>query len=253
MTAHNQFEIQLQNFQNEANNVARYVYTDFSIKHAASKSLNLLFRLNHTPTFWNTTSAALQTAAYISLGRIFDKKSCYNIDQLIRSAESNIDLFQRAALAKRKCEIARGTPLWLDQYLNEAYYPNPKDFTEIKKKIAKYRITYEKGFKPARNKCIAHREKHHRDEVNALFGLGKVKDLWQLTTFLLQLHQVLWELYHNGNKPKFRPIRYSISSLYRKANGTPEHEYIVGETKKLMKFLEYATQNNNPAKKKVIP
>lgn len=239
--SHQSFETQLQNFHNEANNVASYVYADFSINHEASKSKRLLHRLNETPTFWLTTSAALQTAAYISLGRIFDKHkdSRYTIDYLIKSAESNIDLFQREALAKRKRHLDHSL---LTRYLDEAYYPNQNDFDLLKKKITTFRSLYEKSFRPARNKYIAHREKQEKEEVAALFGRGKVKDLWKLTTFLLQLHDILWQLYHNGRKPQFFKMPYSISTISRqkKQYSSFAHEHIVEETQKLMKFLKNA-------------
>ena len=36
-------------------------------------------RLNSTATFWIACTAALQSAAYISIGRVFDRKSPYNL------------------------------------------------------------------------------------------------------------------------------------------------------------------------------
>lgn len=244
MTAHRQFLTQLGNFDNEARNAARYVYADLAIQHAASKSKRLLNHLNETPTFWLTTSAAFQTAAYISLGRIFDKNSRYNIDQLLCSAESNISLFQREALAERKREGQTPDPPWLDEYLDNAYYPGPHDFTRLKVKVEEYRSLYDKAIKPARNKYIAHREKQGHKEVSSLFGRGLVKDLWRLTTFLQQLHEVLWELFHNGRKPRFRPMRYSVAAMFDKPpSGTSAHEDIVRETQKLMQFIENGMPN----------
>lgn len=239
MSAHRQFLTQLKNFDNESRNAARYAYANFAIQHAASKSKRLLSRLNKTPTFWLAASAAFQTAAYISLGRIFDNNSRYNIDQLLCSAESNISLFQRKALAERKREGRTSNPPWLLDYLNKAYYPKPNDFFRLRKKVNEYRALYEHAFKPARNKYIAHREKQEQEEVSALFGRGKIKDIWRLTTFLQQLHEALWQLYHNGQKPRFRPMRHSVAAMFKDLpNGTSAHEGIVRETQKLMKMLE---------------
>lgn len=173
---------------------------------------------------------------------MFDKhkESRYNIDQLLLSAETNIGLFQREALAKRKQHL---DPSLLSKYLDEAYYPNQKDFILLKNKVAVFRTLYENSFKPARNRYIAHREKEDREEVDALFARGKIKDLWRLTTFLLQLHDILWELYHNGRKPHFRRKPYSIATISRQAkqNSSLAHEYIVEGTQKLIKFIEHAT------------
>lgn len=104
MTIGNKFLTQLKNFDSETRNAASYAYAYLAIDQAASRSQLLLDRLNDTPTFWLTVSAACQTAAYITLGRIFDNKSPYNVDQLLKAAESNLSLFQRPALAERKRE-----------------------------------------------------------------------------------------------------------------------------------------------------
>lgn len=244
MSAHHQFVTQLQNFDNEARNAARYVYADLAVQHAASKSKRLLHRLNETPMFWLTTAAAFQTAAYISLGRVFDNNSRYNINQLLDSVESNTALFQRDALAERKREGRAADPPWLDDYLKKAYYPSAKDFALLRKKVDDCRALYEKVVKPARNKYIAHREKQEHSEVSALFGRGKTKDLWRLTTFLQQLHEVLWNLLHNGRKPCFRPMRYSVPAMFTKPPiGSSAHEAIVRETQQLMQLIEHATPN----------
>jgi hypothetical protein len=244
MTKDRQFLTQLKNFDNEARNAALYAYADFAIQHAASKSKRLLNRLNETPTFWLTAFAAFQTATYISLARIFDNTSAYNVEQLLSSAESNIALFQREALAERKREGRNSDPSWLREYLDKAYYPELSDFARLRKKVDEYRTLYDKAIKPARNKYIAHREKQDKEEVSALFGRGKVKDVWPLTIFLQQLHEVLWNLFHNGRKPRFHPMRYSVAAMFdRPPTGSSAHEVIVRETQKLMQFIEGYTPN----------
>jgi len=241
MSSHRDFEKQLNNFRKEVSVISSYLYADFSINHAASKSKKILNRLNETPLFWNTVSAALQTAAYIALGRVFDqhKESRYTIDKLLCSAESNIASFQREALAGRKRHDSQNpNPSWLKQYLDEAYYPSQKDFNKLKKKVVHHRAIYIKAIKPARNKYIAHREKTEANDVSALFGRGKVKDLYQLSMFLHQLHGILWQLFYNGKRPVFNRRRYSINAIFRDADGSAAHEYIVKETKQFMQFLE---------------
>jgi len=95
--------------------------------------------------------------------------------------------------------------------------------------------------RPARNKYIAHRERHGQAEMQQLFGRGKLRELWRLTTFLLQLNEALWELLHNGRKPQFRPMRYSIRSIYdSKGSQNSPHEYIVHDVKKLMQLIQSA-------------
>ncbi len=244
MNKHRQFEVQLENLLTEAGAAARYVYAGIAIQHAASKSPKLLNRLNRTPTFWIACKAAFQSAAYISLGRIFDVTSKYNIGALLDALEANLHIFQREALAERKRNGKSVDPPWLEEYLARAYYPTAKDVARLRKRIGEYRLVYERAVKPARNKYLAHREKQDRVEVSALFRGGSIKDLWRLTSFLLQLHSVLWEMLHNGRKPVFRSIRYSVKTIFdAKTQGSQPHELIVREVKELMSFIERATPN----------
>lgn len=240
--AEKRFLAQLNNFRSEARYVAYFCYADMAIKHAASRSKRLLNRLNDTPTFWNTAHSAFQTATYITLGRIFDSDGKYNIKLLLDSAESGIALFQRDALAQRKRAGHTSDPDWLDGYLDNAYYPTEQDFAHLRKKVEKARNLYKSAFQPARHHHIAHRVAQEAQEVSELFGLGKVKDLWRLIVFVQQLEEVLWHLFHNGRKPHFRPMRYSVASMFKSPpSGSSDNEYIVRETQKLMEFIENAT------------
>jgi len=244
MTRHRNFEVQLENFRRESATAAQYIYAEMAIQHAASKSKKLLSRLNNTPTFWLSCSAALQSSAYISLGRIFDTNSKYNVTALLDAMETNLDLFQREGLASRKRNGSEIDPPWLSEYLEGASYPTIKDVNRLRAMVEKYRVIYEQAVKPARNKYLAHREKEEHAEVKALFARGTVRDLWRLTTFLHQLYEVLWEQLHNGRRPVFRSLRHSVKSIYDASyHRTSPHEHMVSDVKKLMQFLETATPN----------
>ncbi|MBN4054207.1 hypothetical protein JYT87_00695 [Nitrospira defluvii] len=214
------------------------MYAEMTINQCVSQSKQLLNKLNETPTFWITVTASLQSSAYISFGRVFERKSKYNIEMLIRSAESNLDAFGEAALAERKREGKKANPPWLAKYLEDAYYPTAKDFKHLQKKIEKHRNIYLNGIKPARDEYLAHRVKEEHSEVQELFARLKNKDVWKLSSFLYQLHEVLWQLYNNGKKPRFKPIRYSIPSMVKNPpTGDAPQERILRETIELMKGL----------------
>jgi hypothetical protein len=238
MKTHLNFTIQLENFGNEANVVAQYVYAGMAIQHAASSSKELLRKLNETTLFWKSSMAAFQSAAYIAIGRIFDTKSPYNVNALLNSMEAEINLFARPALADRKRNGSIEDPMWLTDYLDKAYYPTSKDVEMLRRRVKKYREIYDRAFKPVRNKYIAHREKQALTDVQAMFAQGKVKDLWRLVAFFLKLHDVLWQQLHNGRKPMLRVSTLTIKSAYKKdrSNSTPER--IVADVKKLMNLIE---------------
>jgi len=241
---HRDFLVQLESFDNESRNAARYIYANLAIQHAGSQSRKLLGRLNETPTLWLTVGASLQTSAYIALGRIFDDDSKYNIHRLLEAGEGNLALFDRQALAHRKRQGQSSDPQWLPGYLDKAHYPTSRDFKHLRKLVAKYHDLYNRAIRPARNKYIAHRERQEHSEVSELFNRGKVKDLWRISVFLQQLHEALWKLLHDGRKPSFRRQRYSIPSMFRKPpTGSSAHEGIVREVQKLMAMLERVPPN----------
>lgn len=241
MIRHQDFLVQLENFRHESYAAAQYIYAEMAIQHAASKSKKLLNKLNDTPRFWIVCGASLQSAAYISLGRVFDTTSNYNVNALLNSMENNLHAFQRDALAERKRDGKSEDPEWLAEYLENAHYPNIKDITRLRGLIAKYRLIYERAVRPVRNKYLAHREKEDAAEIKALFAAGTIKEFWRLTTFLLQLNEMLWEQYYNGRKPVLRPVRHSVKSIFdaEHQRSTP-HESIISDVKKLMYFIEHA-------------
>jgi hypothetical protein len=246
MTRHRDFLVQLENFRREAYLAAQYLYSEMAVQHAASKSERLLNRLNMTPTFWLSHGSACQTAAYVCLGRVFDTKSRFNVDELLNAFEANLHEFSREALAARKRDGKPSDPDWLEEYLQRSHYPTSHDVARLRAKVAEYRLVYDRAIKPARHKYIAHREKEEHAEVQALFAGGKVKELWRLVTFLYSLNNALWQQYHNGRRPVLRPQRYSVKSIYNaKLQSSAPHEHIVADTKKLMEFIEHATPNSS--------
>jgi HEPN superfamily AbiU2-like protein len=236
------FERQLDNLRHESVVVATYVYAEMALQHAGSKSKKLLSRLNMTPTFWNACHAAFQSAAYVALGRVFDLKSPYNIEALLVSLEKELQLFQRPALESRKRAGFGGNTSWLKGYLDSAYYPDVKDITRLRSKVSVYREIYERAVMPVRHQYLAHRQAHDESKVQELYGRGKVKEMWRLSSFLVKLHLALRELHLNGRKPVLRPARFSVKSMYDvESHRTGPHEYIVQDVRKLMKFMESAT------------
>ena len=226
------------------------MYAEMAIQHAASKSKKLLNRLNNTPTFWLVCGASLQSSAYITIARIFDKKSKYNIDKLLDSMEHNIHLFQRDALASRKREDRTDDPDWLEDLLKSAYYLKSNDIVRLRKMVNKNRDIYNRAIMLVRHNYLAHRGIVDQAEVQKLYASGKIRELWRLTTFLLQLHSVLWEQYHNGRKPAFRSVRHSVKSIYdAEQQRSVPHESIVSDVKKLMQFIEFATLDRSPKEK----
>lgn len=234
------FERQLANLKNEATAIAYYVYAENTIEHAASKSKKLLGRLNETPTFWLTTSSALQASAYIAIARVFDQKnSRYNLFALLDAMEHELAIFEREGLAQRKMR-GQPSPPWLSEYLEKAYCPTKSDVDRLRRYVRAYNRVNQQALLPARHTYLAHRSVLDGHNVQALFGNGTVKQLWQMTTFLLRLEKALWELLHNGRRPVLQPAPYAIQGLFESSNkhSSSAHVRIIHETRLLMEMLE---------------
>ena len=210
---HRRFVDQLENLGRESASVARFVYAGETIEYRASKSKRLLQRLNETAVFWITVQSALQTSAYISLGRVFGTLGKFNISNLLIAFERDASEFQRPALSKRKWDGTGSKPEWLDEYLDTAYYPTAADVAEIRIGVEKQRKTYERAAEEVRNQYFAHRAEISPDAVNALFGKSKVQEICGLALFLVILHDALNELYLNGRKPEIRPLRTAMRGV----------------------------------------
>ena len=234
------FEKQLNNLDHEVTVIASYVYAELSIHHAASKSKKLLSVLNRTPMFWRTCYGALQSSSYVALGREFDLKSPFNIEELIVSMENDLSIFSAQALASRKSAAGLSDPVKLQNYVSKAYIPTIDDVARIRRAVQRRRLVYERAIMPVRHRYLAHRQAQGSIAVQSLYGNGRVKDVWLLSCFLHHLYQQLWNLYHNGRKPELRiSSRYSSNVMYNKpGNYSGPHERIVRDVRNLMTILE---------------
>ena len=207
------FEAELEVFRKEAEAAIQFLYGYLAVHAVAADHESVYKLLNQAPLFWNTSLGALQTAAFMALGRIFDQKSPHNLDGLIRMAQKRPEIFSRAALGRRKQGTNPIPPEWIDDYLRGAYEPAPRDFRRLRAHIQKWRKTYESNYRDIRHKLFAHKEISEQAETDALFQKGNVKELQHMCVFLGSLHDALWHLFFNGRKPILRPRRYSIDRM----------------------------------------
>ena len=235
------FAKQLENLELEATVIANYVYAEWAMHHAASKSKKLLSVLNRTPTIWKTIHASLQTSAYLALGRVFDLKSPYNIEALLASMELDIAVFSTSSLGIRKASSGFSDPTKLRTYLSTAHALTRDDIGKLRRAVKRRRDVYDRAIMPVRHQYLAHRQAH-RGSAQALYAKGKVKEMWQLSRFLQHFYNQLWMLYHNGHKPELRGApRYSPKIMYDKPS--PEsgpQERTVRDVRELMNILRSA-------------
>jgi AbiU2 len=178
-----QLEHELEVFRTEAESGIQFFYAYLAVHAVAENNRPVYQLLNKAPLFWNTSLGALQTAAFIALGRVFDQNSTHNLDRLLRGAQDNPQLFSKAALGRRKQGANVDPPEWLEDYLSEMYEPTPQDFRRLRSYVRRWRKIY--------------------------------VELQRMFAFLSSLYEALWQLFFNGRKPVLRPQRYSVEAHER--------------------------------------
>ena len=239
ITPDERFQRELEIFRTEAEAGAQFFFAYLAVHAVAYHHKSVHALLNRAPLFWNTCMGALQTSAFIALGRVFDLKSPHNLERVLRLAEGNSQIFSKAALGRRKQGTDAARPAWLDDYMRNVYEPKPADFRKLRTQVRKWRQIYEANYRAVRHKVFAHKEAADQEEVAALFSKGTNPELARLFVFLGSLHEVLLQLFLNGTKPVLRSARYSVKGM-RSLPSPPARqsvqERITHETEDFLKF-----------------
>jgi hypothetical protein len=203
----------LEVFRTEESAASQFSYAFLTV-HAVAGDVPAVFKLlNTAPLFWNTNLGGLQTAMFVTLGRIFDQKSTHNIDRVLKIAQDNPQIFSKAALGDRKRKASPNRIDWLPNYLRHAYVPKPSDFRRLRKLVRRYRKIYEDKYRDLRHKVFAHKSISDRASVDALFTRTKIRELQQMLVFLDSLYEAMFQLFVNGRNPVLRKRRYSVQRM----------------------------------------
>jgi len=245
-----EFEQELELLRTEAEAASQYFYAYLTI-HAVTGEHDAVHRLlNRSALFWNTALAALQTATFITLGRIFDQSSPHNVDRVLRIAQKHPDIFSRPALGVRKQGNAKSPPEWLPEYLVEAYVPKATDFRRLRSHVHKRRKIYDGKYRDLRHKVFAHKEITDPAAVSALYAKTNIRELQRLLVFLSSLHEALWQLFFNGRKPILQPRRYSVRRMRDLPSpaerGRGIQERITHEAEMFLMTAECVNENETP-------
>ena len=237
-----EFKCELEIFRTEGDAAVQFFYAWQTVDAVAGSDQSVHRALNRAPLFWNTTLGALQAATVVTLGRVFDPDpKNHSITRLLRLAHGNLELFSKEALAERKRELSADADQWLPTYLQSVYVPNGDDFRRLKRYVAARRRTYDEKWRPLRHQVFAHRSASESTDLAALFAKTNVRELQQLLVFLRRMHEALWQLYFNGNKPTLRPARHSVNRMRELPSLSPRHaqlqERLTHETEQLVRSL----------------
>jgi hypothetical protein len=230
------FKRALEAFRADIEPSAQFFYGYIGV-HAIAGRHNPVYRmLNTAPLFWNTSLGALQTAAFIALGRVFDRTTQNNLCSLLDFAENNRQLFSKGALrSRRQADDPRGD--WLDDFIRQAHEPTAADFRRLRKAAQRWCTAYDQHYRIPRNKVFAHTVVTDQSAVHAIMVKTKVREVERMLAFLLSLHDALWELLHNGRRPLLRRRGYSLKQMLSRPEsygGRGPHERVVIEAKRFL-------------------
>lgn len=233
-----EFEQELELFRTECESAAQFFYGYLAIHEVAKRRKSVFRLLNENPLFWNTVSGALQTAAVITIGRVFDQRSPHNLDKVVHLAQDNGTMFSKSALGKRRQAGSPERPQWLDEYLQDVYEPTTGDFQRLRAQIKTYRKIYEANYRELRHKVFAHREASDQAEIDRLVGKTNISEFERLFVFLLSTYKSLWDLFMNGRKPTHRQLRCSVNRTGRlrvPRTSTPGvHQRMIRDTERVL-------------------
>jgi hypothetical protein len=235
-----QFADELELFRREAEGAAQHFYSSLAVNAVVGRA-DVHALMNRAPLFWNTTRAALQIAAVIAIGRIFDKGSRHNVFRVLKLAQTNQTMFSKSALAARRSAEAPNAP-WLPDFIANAYVPAPREFRTLRARVDAWSRIYEQKYRDIRHRLYAHRLVTTQAEIDALFARTNIREVQRMIVFLVQFHNALWELFVNGNPPVLRAARYSVLRMRRAPRPQWQdrdvQEIIVGE---VQTFFDVAT------------
>lgn len=204
MSPEDRFLRELEQLRRGSDAAAQFLYSWLAFHKYASGRSPAVTAINKNALFWRTSLGALQTALFITLGRIFDKDPrSHGIDRLLSEAAQNPQIFSRVRQSGR-----------------EAYVPTPNDFRRLSRYVARKRKIY-KAYGRIRNKVFAHNDAQSSQKRDALFGKTQLGELQRLVLSLRAFHEVLWQLYHNGRKPTIRVGKYSVHSMTQDISELP--------------------------------
>ena len=230
------FENQLELFRTEAESAIQFFYSWDAVHAVAAKDKAVVRLLNQAPLFWNTNLGALQTSTLVALGRVFDPDpKNHSVTRLLALAHANLDIFSKDSLAGRKRKGSTNADEWLSDYLVDVHEANNEDFRRLKRHLSARRKIYEASYRPLRHKVFAHRGVASHVEVGELFAKTNIREMQKLLVFLGRFHEVLWQLYFNGQKPTLRPARFSLKRILEQPSPNSKYgklqERLIHETK----------------------
>jgi hypothetical protein len=236
-----EFEERLNTLFNDSRACAVFLYTELTIHHLAANNNKTFERINGHSAFWNGILGALQSSAFVALGRIYDNDRHSNSAlQLLRFAEKNIGIFRRSYIERRKIRFGSAKDV-AKVYASEAYELPRGGLTSLRTEFDANRQFYVNRIQPIRHNVIAHAGRLTKKDRDELFENLFIRELESVAVFPLRLYEALYQLYFDGREPRLDDVPTNIAEVL-KAGASPhvstwEHRHVAATVENFLNWL----------------
>lgn len=205
-------------FKNETESLVRYVYSSGALTDVIVNNKSVGKAVNHNPVFWNSVLFSFTDSMFIVLGRIFDidnqKGEKNTIHTLFRQVDESKEIFSKELFLNRWIASHAQMLDYKDKYMEGFYEMSKDDWKKVKKLKSSLCKQYEELYRPIRD-SVAHRILTDNEQIKIQMDKVPVRDMEKFCTKLRNLHEGLWQLYHNGRGPivPLKTGKYSSKSF----------------------------------------
>ena len=174
--------------------------------------------------FWQLHIGALHCALFVTLGRIFDKRSdAHSVYKVLDAAHDHIELFSHKALFQRRINWemtgkANEAKWWqVDgekwQLTNRSnkpawWVPDKQAFTDLQALLKAHKALFFKAYRPLRHEYFAHRKIQPDKPFAEMFEQTNRQELGKTIKFLRDLAETLRLTFVFGAPPVLRDVDY---------------------------------------------
>ncbi len=236
-----EFEKRLNALYNDSRACVVFLYTELVFRQLAATNERTFERINGHSAFWNGILDALQSSAFVALGRIYDKRRGNNSAlQLLRFAEKNIGIFGRSYIERRiiRSGLAKDVA---KLYASEAYELPRGGLTSLRTEFDAKQQFYVKQIQPIRHEVFAHAGRLTNEVRDELFSKLFVRELESVAVFPLRLYETFFNLYYDAREPQLDDVPTSVVEVLKGSAGslisTLEHQHVAATVENFLNWL----------------
>jgi hypothetical protein len=201
-------------------------FTYLTIHRLAAENADIFDKYNRFAEFWMLNAYSLQTAFFVTFGRIFDmRRDVYSVHKVVEDTVANPSLFSKSALRDRKRKASRISgvdPEWLVEYIDNAWEPTRADLETLRVELAPHYAKFKTIYQPIRHQVFAHKSIQDEKAIFALFEKTLISDVQEILRFLHTLFWAIWEMAWNGKRPDLADFRSFDGEVKRLTNKTEQ-------------------------------